>query len=174
MKFRVCYIHHRHHIYPLTIYVLYVAALNEPGVQYQCDSCACDLTHTIRIKCANPICLQGEGIDLCPACFCAGKEFGRHKRGHAYRVIVRGNPSNVFNLDWLWLSQEMNSYPIFTEDWGADEWGHLVISMCTPQYLIAPQGIATANGNIQPRFWELEENCRACWYQDEGGSWRTL
>lgn len=80
-----------------------IQTLNEPGVQYQCDSCACDLTHTIRIKCANPVCMQGEGIDLCPACFCAGKEFGKHKRGHAYRVI------------------EMNSYPIFTEDWGADE-----------------------------------------------------
>ena len=93
---------HRRHIYPLIICVLYVADLNEPGVQYQCDSCACDLTHTVRIKCANPICLQGEGIDLCPACFCAGKEFGRHKRGHAYRVIVRGLPSNVFvHLDWL-------------------------------------------------------------------------
>jgi hypothetical protein len=82
----------------------YVAALNEPGVQYQCDSCACDLTHTIRIKCANPICLQDEGIDLCPTCFCAGKEFGKHKRGHAYRVIVRGHPSNVFILTDLIIS----------------------------------------------------------------------
>lgn len=80
-----------------------IQSVNEPGVQYQCDSCTCDLTHTIRIKCADPECEPGEGVDLCPACFCAGKEFGKHKRWHTYRVI------------------EMNSYPIFTEDWGADE-----------------------------------------------------
>ena len=85
----VIYIYLSHYLFP---------ALNEPGVQYQCDSCACDLTHTIRIKCANPVCMQGEGIDLCPACFCAGKEFGKHKRGHAYRVIVRGYLTNAFIL----------------------------------------------------------------------------
>ncbi|RDB25100.1 Transcriptional adapter 2 [Hypsizygus marmoreus] len=80
-----------------------IQTVNEPGVQYQCDACACDLTHTIRIKCADPVCQPDEGVDICPPCFCAGKEFGKHKRGHAYRVI------------------EINSYPIFTEDWGADE-----------------------------------------------------
>ncbi|KAH9484985.1 Transcriptional adapter 2 [Psilocybe cubensis] len=80
-----------------------IQTLNEPGVQYQCDSCKCDLTHNIRIKCADPICTPGEGVDLCPSCFCEGKEVGKHLRSHAYRVI------------------EMNSYPIFTEDWGADE-----------------------------------------------------
>ncbi|KAF4621190.1 hypothetical protein D9613_000260 [Agrocybe pediades] len=80
-----------------------IQTLNEPGVQYQCDACACDLTHNIRIKCADPECVEGDGVDLCPTCFCAGKEFGKHLRGHPYRVI------------------EMNSYPIFTEDWGADE-----------------------------------------------------
>ncbi|PPQ66469.1 hypothetical protein CVT24_007043, partial [Panaeolus cyanescens] len=57
----------------------------------------------VRIKCADVACGQGDGVDLCPSCFCSGKEFGKHKRGHAYRVI------------------EMHSYPIFTEDWGADE-----------------------------------------------------
>ncbi|KAF8058803.1 hypothetical protein FPV67DRAFT_1565566 [Lyophyllum atratum] len=80
-----------------------IQTVNEPGVQYQCDSCACDLTHTIRIKCADPVCQPEDGVDICPPCFCAGKEFGKHKRWHAYRVI------------------EINSYPIFTEDWGADE-----------------------------------------------------
>ncbi|KAJ8072335.1 Transcriptional adapter ada2 [Marasmius tenuissimus] len=80
-----------------------VPIVNEPGDLYQCDSCSCDLTHTIRIKCADPVCEPGDGVDICPSCFCAGKEFGNHKRGHAYRVI------------------EINSYPIFTEDWGADE-----------------------------------------------------
>ncbi|ESK94029.1 transcriptional adapter 2 [Moniliophthora roreri MCA 2997] len=80
-----------------------IPIVNEPGDLYQCDSCACDLTHTIRIKCADSACEGGDGVDICPSCFCAGKEFGNHKRGHAYRVI------------------EINSYPIFTEDWGADE-----------------------------------------------------
>ncbi|KAF9527371.1 hypothetical protein CPB83DRAFT_856436 [Crepidotus variabilis] len=80
-----------------------IQTLNEPGVQYECDVCKCDLTHSVRIKCADPVCTPGEGVDLCPGCFCAGKEFENHLRGHPYRVI------------------EMNSYPIFTEDWGADE-----------------------------------------------------
>ncbi|KAF8645382.1 hypothetical protein AX16_007884 [Volvariella volvacea WC 439] len=80
-----------------------IQTVNEPGVQYSCDSCACDLTHTIRIKCADPVCQTDAGVDICPSCFCAGKEFAKHKRGHAYRII------------------EINSYPIFTDDWGADE-----------------------------------------------------
>lgn len=80
-----------------------IQTVNEPGVQYQCDSCACDLTHAIRIKCADNICESDDGVDICPSCFCAGKEFKQHKRTHAYRVV------------------EINSYPIFTEDWGADE-----------------------------------------------------
>ncbi|OCH88639.1 SWIRM-domain-containing protein [Obba rivulosa] len=80
-----------------------VQTVNEPGLQFHCDSCSCDLTHSIRIKCADPLCETGDGIDLCPACFCAGKEFGKHKRWHPYRVV------------------ELHSYPILTEDWGADE-----------------------------------------------------
>ncbi|KAI0084920.1 hypothetical protein BDY19DRAFT_987327 [Irpex rosettiformis] len=80
-----------------------IQTVNEPGLQIQCDGCACDLTHSIRIKCADPICEPGDGVDICPSCFCAGKEFGKHKREHPYRVV------------------ELHSYPIFTEDWGADE-----------------------------------------------------
>ncbi|EGO25957.1 hypothetical protein SERLADRAFT_369310 [Serpula lacrymans var. lacrymans S7.9] len=80
-----------------------IQTVNEPGLQIQCDSCMCDLTHSIRIKCADPVCEPGDGVDICPACFCQGKEFGKHKRGHAYRMV------------------ELHSYPIFSEDWGADE-----------------------------------------------------
>ncbi|KAI6010512.1 hypothetical protein EDC04DRAFT_2905864 [Pisolithus marmoratus] len=80
-----------------------IQPVNEPGLQIQCDACLCDLTHSIRIKCADPVCEPGDGVDICPACFCAGKEFGTHKRSHAYRVI------------------ELHSYPIFSPDWGADE-----------------------------------------------------
>ena len=65
-----------------------LVAVNEPGLQIQCDSCMCDLTHSVRIKCADPVCEPGDGVDICPACFCAGKEFAKHRRGHAYRVIV--------------------------------------------------------------------------------------
>ncbi|KAJ6455841.1 hypothetical protein C8R45DRAFT_1035885 [Mycena sanguinolenta] len=80
-----------------------ITSVSEPGVQFECDSCACDLTHTIRIKCADPACQSEDGVDICPPCFCAGKEFGNHLRTHPYRVI------------------EFNSYPIFSADWGADE-----------------------------------------------------
>ncbi|KAF9519189.1 hypothetical protein BS47DRAFT_1379461 [Hydnum rufescens UP504] len=74
--------------------------VTEPGVLYQCDSCDSDITHTIRIKCAAQGC---EEVDLCPSCFCSGKEVGQHKAWHGYRVVER------------------HSYPIFTVDWGADE-----------------------------------------------------
>ncbi|KAI8993956.1 hypothetical protein BD414DRAFT_436331 [Trametes punicea] len=80
-----------------------IQTVSEPGLQIECDSCACDLTHSIRIKCADPACEVGDGVDICPTCFCSGKEFGTHKRDHAYRVV------------------ELHSYPIFVEDWGADE-----------------------------------------------------
>ncbi|EKM54820.1 uncharacterized protein PHACADRAFT_163214 [Phanerochaete carnosa HHB-10118-sp] len=79
-------------------------SVNEPGLQINCDACQCDLTHSIRIICADQACEDvNNGTDICPSCFCAGKEFGPHKRTHAYRVV------------------ELHSYPIFTEDWGADE-----------------------------------------------------
>ncbi|KAI0044200.1 SWIRM-domain-containing protein [Auriscalpium vulgare] len=80
-----------------------ITTINEPGFQIECDGCLRDLTHSIRIKCADPICDPGDGVDLCPNCFRTGKEFGKHKRSHAYRVV------------------ELHSYPIFSEDWGADE-----------------------------------------------------
>ncbi|KAL1672907.1 hypothetical protein EV122DRAFT_271148 [Schizophyllum commune] len=80
-----------------------VQTVNEPGDQIHCDACGCDLTHSIRFKCAAPECQTEEGVDICPPCFCAGKEFAGHKRTHPYRVI------------------EFSSNPIFTEDWGADE-----------------------------------------------------
>ncbi|PCH35998.1 SWIRM-domain-containing protein [Wolfiporia cocos MD-104 SS10] len=80
-----------------------IQTVNEPGLQIHCDGCGCDLTHSIRMKCADPICEPGDGVDICPACFCKGAEFAKHKRWHAYRVV------------------ELHSYPIFSEDWGADE-----------------------------------------------------
>ncbi|WVN85796.1 uncharacterized protein L203_100947 [Cryptococcus depauperatus CBS 7841] len=72
----------------------------EPGIKYTCDFCHVDITHTVRIKCAMKQC---EEVDICPNCFCEGKEGLQHKAWHDYMVA------------------EQNSQPIFTPDWGADE-----------------------------------------------------
>lgn len=87
MKFKVKKPSWLHELKDLTL-TSCPSAVNEPGLEFRCDGCACDLTHSIRIKCADPVCEPGDGIDICPACFCAGKEFNQHKRGHAYRVVV--------------------------------------------------------------------------------------
>ena len=42
------------------------AAISEPGVQIECDMCLVDLTHSIRIKCADPVCEPGDGVDIMP------------------------------------------------------------------------------------------------------------
>ncbi|TGZ85401.1 transcriptional adaptor 2 [Ascodesmis nigricans] len=73
----------------------------EPGVRYHCDACNTDITFTVRIRCAHSACSE---YDLCVPCFSSGAETGLHKCAtHPYQVI------------------EQNSYPIFTDDWGADE-----------------------------------------------------
>ncbi|KAK8861484.1 hypothetical protein IAR55_002305 [Kwoniella newhampshirensis] len=74
--------------------------VTEPGIKYTCDFCHVDITHTVRIKCAMKQC---EEVDLCPSCFCEGKEGLQHKAWHDYKVV------------------EQHSQPIFTADWGADE-----------------------------------------------------
>lgn len=55
------------------------------GEQFTCDACDVDLTRNVRIKCAAVGC---EEVDLCPTCFCAGKEPNNHKAWHDYRVVV--------------------------------------------------------------------------------------
>ncbi|KAB5591258.1 Transcriptional adapter 2 [Ceratobasidium theobromae] len=70
------------------------------GETITCDACNVDLMRNVRIKCAAVGC---EELDLCPTCFCAGKEPEKHKAWHDYRVVGR------------------HSYPILVEDWGADE-----------------------------------------------------
>ncbi|WVQ94642.1 hypothetical protein IAU59_001722 [Kwoniella sp. CBS 9459] len=84
--------------------------VTEPGIKYTCDFCHVDITHTVRIKCAMKEC---EEVDLCPSCFCEGKEGLRHKAWHDYKVV------------------EQHSQPIFTEDWGADEELLLVSGLIT-------------------------------------------
>lgn len=73
----------------------------EGGVKYICDVCSADVTSTVRIRCAHSDCNE---YDLCVQCFSSGQSTQAHKPAtHPYRVI------------------EQNSFPIFDEDWGADE-----------------------------------------------------
>ncbi|TID29518.1 hypothetical protein CANINC_001913 [Pichia inconspicua] len=66
--------------------------------KFHCDVCSSDCTRRVRISCA-----ECQDYDLCVPCFAAGKSSGKHKPWHDYRVI------------------EQHQYPIFDEDWGADE-----------------------------------------------------
>lgn len=74
------------------------SAAAEPGVRYHCDACGADITLTVRIRCA-----ECADFDLCASCFCSGAQPSKHKAWHDYRVV------------------EQHSYPIFCDDWGADE-----------------------------------------------------
>ncbi|EPQ29357.1 uncharacterized protein PFL1_03112 [Pseudozyma flocculosa PF-1] len=74
-------------------------AAAEPGVRYHCDACGADITLTVRIRCAE----RCQDFDLCASCFCSGAQVGKHLASHAYRVV------------------EQHTYPIFCDDWGADE-----------------------------------------------------
>ena len=112
-------------------------AVTEPGLQIECDSCRRDLTHSVRIKCADPVCAPGDGVDICPSCFCSGREFARHRRDHQYRVVVWNRLLPPLNPPTHLRSQELHSYPILTEDWGADEYVALVILTYRHPILIA-------------------------------------
>ena len=65
---------------------------------FHCNYCAKDISHVVRIKCAE--CSE---MNLCVECFCVGVEPHPHQACHAYHVV-----------DDL-------SFPLFTLDWGADE-----------------------------------------------------
>ena len=65
---------------------------------FHCNYCAKDISHVVRIKCAE--CSE---MNLCVECFCVGVEPHPHQACHAYHVVD--------NL----------SFPLFTLDWGADE-----------------------------------------------------
>lgn len=108
-----------------------VRVAQDTGVKFSCDACSADLSHTVRIRCAQqaprsprakehpaaaeeedeealvPTC---EDFDLCGTCFIQGREVGRHKRWHDYRVV------------------EQHAYPIFDNEWGADECAQLALN----------------------------------------------
>ncbi|KAK0643377.1 hypothetical protein B0T16DRAFT_415789 [Cercophora newfieldiana] len=73
----------------------------EGGVKYVCDVCSADITSTVRIRCAHSACNE---YDLCVQCFANGSSSNAHQPAtHPFRVI------------------EQNSFPIFDQEWGADE-----------------------------------------------------
>ena len=69
------------------------------GFELQCDSCSADLSNLVSVRCAECV----EEYDLCVPCFAKGAATKEHKPWHDYVVI------------------EQQAYPIFTNDWGADE-----------------------------------------------------
>ncbi|KAJ1719695.1 Transcriptional adapter ada2 [Coemansia erecta] len=71
---------------------------DEVGQKFHCDNCQANVTDSVRISCNE--CPE---FDLCTTCFSRGIELGSHKNNHAYRVVTR------------------HRFPIFTEDWSADE-----------------------------------------------------
>ncbi|KDE07613.1 Transcription coactivator [Microbotryum lychnidis-dioicae p1A1 Lamole] len=80
----------------------------ESGMKASCDSCSADITHSVHVRCAetltsNPERLTCPDFDLCVPCFLSGKAVGPHRSHHAYRII------------------SSHAFPIFTNDWGADE-----------------------------------------------------
>ncbi|KAI7875510.1 transcriptional adaptor 2 [Lichtheimia hyalospora FSU 10163] len=68
--------------------------------KYHCDACSNDVTNTVRIRCADDDCPD---FDLCVTCFSGGAEPMKHKTWHRYRIV------------------KPHTFPIFTEDWDADE-----------------------------------------------------
>eukprot|EP01119_Soliformovum_irregulare_P012673 TRINITY_DN3305_c1_g1_i2.p1 TRINITY_DN3305_c1_g1~~TRINITY_DN3305_c1_g1_i2.p1 ORF type:complete len:479 (-),score=126.33 TRINITY_DN3305_c1_g1_i2:96-1532(-) len=68
------------------------------AVLYHCNYCRKDISDVIRIKCA-----QCADFDLCVECFSVGVELGAHKKDHDYHVM------------------DILNFPLFEEDWGADE-----------------------------------------------------
>lgn len=53
-----------------------------PGIHYSCDSCFKDISHVLRIQCA-----ECDEVDLCAECFSNGVEFQNHQKHHAYRIL---------------------------------------------------------------------------------------
>ncbi|GAM17633.1 hypothetical protein SAMD00019534_008080 [Acytostelium subglobosum LB1] len=70
----------------------------QPAVPYHCDYCQKDISSSVRIRCS--VC---EDFDLCLECFSVGVEITPHKNYHDYHVV------------------DNMHFPMFTEDWGADE-----------------------------------------------------
>lgn len=96
------------------------------GMQVTCDGCGSDISNLVQIRCA-----ECNEYELCVPCFSKGTCSGAHKPWHDYYVI------------------EQNAYPIFEQDWGADEETMLIEGL--EQYGIgAWQDIAEHIGSRTP------------------------
>ncbi|EEB09031.1 SAGA complex subunit Ada2 [Schizosaccharomyces japonicus yFS275] len=98
-----------------------------PPQKYHCNVCAQDITRSIHIRCVT--CTD---FDLCVSCFTSGSSSGDHQPAHPYRVI------------------ETNSFPIFNDDWGADE-ELLLIDACETLGLGNWADIAEYVGNCRTK-----------------------
>ncbi|TKY86460.1 hypothetical protein EX895_004609 [Sporisorium graminicola] len=123
------------------------SAAAEPGVRYHCDACGADITLTVRIRCAGGC----TDFDLCASCFCSGAQPGKHKAWHDYRVV------------------EQHSYPIFCDDWGADE-ELLLIDGCQTYGLGNWADIADHIGNRSKE--EVQEHYISVYVEGRDGSQR--
>ena len=63
------------------------------GHHYHCDYCSQDISHTIRIRCA-----ECSDFDLCIECFSVGVELLQHTNDHDYYVMVRLAPRRLRNI----------------------------------------------------------------------------
>ena len=71
------------------------------GQKFICNVCSQDITSTVRIRCADPHCVD---YDLCVECFSHGLANLHHEpRSHRFQVL------------------EPHSIPIYDDSWGADE-----------------------------------------------------
>jgi hypothetical protein len=124
----------------------------EPGFIVECDSCFTNLTHSVRIRCADPVC-DSSSTDICADCFRQGKEFGRHKANHPYRII------------------EKHHTPIFDEEWEADE---LVSSPLATHLLTLSQGSHVVERPLNAWYGELACGGRIHGISDEARGTKSL
>jgi len=89
----------------------------------QCKKCNLDIGDIVRIKCATC-----SDMELCVECFADGAELEGHKKDHPYLVLVSlassfmGSPlsdSGFFGPSLL--QQERPDFPVFDENWSAEE-----------------------------------------------------
>ena len=88
------------------------------GQKYHCDHCSKDLSQQMRIKCA-----ECPDYDLCLDCFSIGSETKDHKKEHSYRLDFLTWSIEQWELilcDCLRVIEVLD-FPIFSQDWGADE-----------------------------------------------------
>ena len=111
------------------------------------------------------MCGPDEGVDICPSCFCAGKEFKQHKRSHAYRVIVRDSLQQAMLCIADGCRKSIRTQ--FSVKIGERTSKIPVPIIC--MYSATFQGTVITNRHFKSWPWELEENRGAHWNPNKGG-----